>query len=149
MFLIRKIILLCAIFFMIFANVEASEQEAEAVRLLNQVRAENNLNPVSWDENSILQTAARIRAQEIAEKFSHTRPNGSSCFSVLKESNIKYHVAAENIAMGTYLDAKGATQLWINSPGHFENMINGDLKKVGLACYQVGENIYWVQLFIG
>lgn len=145
----KKIFLLCAIFFMTFANVEANEQEAEAVRLLNEVRAEHGLKSVAWDENSKLQAAARVRAQEITENFSHTRPNGSSCFSVLKEFRIKYWSTAENIAMGTYLDAEGATELWINSPGHFQNMVNGDLKEVGLACYQVGDEIYWVQLFIG
>lgn len=145
----KKIFLICAIFFMTFANAEANEQEAEAVRLLNEVRAEHGLNPVAWNENSKLQAAARVRAQEITENFSHTRPNGSSCFSVLKEFRIKYWSAAENIAMGTYLDAEGATELWINSPGHFQNMVNGELKEVGLACYQVGDEIYWVQLFIG
>ena len=149
MITLKKIILLCAIFLITCANVEANEQEAEAVRLLNQVRAEYDLAPVVWNEDSDLQMAARVRAQEISEKFSHDRPDGSSCFTAIRQAGVRYRTCGENIAMGTYLDAERATELWVDSPAHFENMVDENFKQVGLACYQVGENIYWVQLFIG
>ena len=45
--------------------------------------------------------AAQIRANEIVSKFSHTRPNGSSCFTVLEDCSISYSSCGENIAAGT------------------------------------------------
>ena len=51
--------------------------------------------------------------------------------------------------MGTNLDAERAMELWKNSKGHFKNMINKDFSEVGIAAYRVGENVYWVQLFVG
>lgn len=144
-----KIFVFCAIFFINFANAQADEFEAEAVKFLNNVRAENGVNAVAWNPNSKLQAAAKVRAQEIEKIFSHTRPDGSSCFTVFKNFGIKYYVCAENIAMGTYLSAENATELWKNSPGHFKNMVNRELKEVGIAYFKSGENIYWVQLFLG
>ena len=123
------------------------EMNAEAVQLLNDLRQSKGLRPLAWNPNSALQSAAQLRAQEIEEYFSHTRPDGSSCFTVLKQFGLTYGHCGENIAYGTYLSAEGATELWINSPGHYKNMINPDFREVGLACYVSGENIYWVQLF--
>ena len=120
---------------------------AEAVQLLNQLRQSKGLRPLAWNPNSALQSAAQLRAQEIEQYFSHTRPDGSSCFTVLKQYGLIYGHCGENIAYGTYLSAEGATDLWINSPGHYKNMINPDFREVGLACYVSGENVYWVQLF--
>ncbi|MBQ6976893.1 MAG: hypothetical protein IJQ16_10150, partial [Selenomonadaceae bacterium] len=71
----------------------------------------------------------------------------SSCFTVLNQYGLSYRTCGENIAYGTNLSAEGATDLWINSPGHYKNMINPDFREIGLACYVSGENIYWVQLF--
>ena len=123
------------------------EMNAEAVQLLNDLRQSKGLRPLAWNPNSALQSAAQLRAQEIEEYFSHTRPDGSSCFTVLKQYGLTYGHCGENIAYGTYLSAEGATELWINSPGHYKNMINPDFREIGLACYVSGENIYWVQLF--
>ena len=124
-----------------------SEMNATAVNLLNQLRMKKGIPPLKWNENSALQSAAQLRAKEIAKNFSHTRPDGASCFTVFKQYGLRYSYCGENIAYGTYLSPEGAMELWINSPGHYKNMINSDFREVGLACYVSGDNIYWVQLF--
>lgn len=136
--------LFCAMF--AFSGVAAAS-EAEAVELLNELRAEVGLSPLAWDSQSNLQRAAQVRARELDEKFSHTRPDGTSCFTAFDEFGVRYMTCAENIAYGTNLDAAGVIELWRNSPGHYANMTNGDLRKVGLASYRNGNIIYWVQLF--
>ena len=123
------------------------EMNAEAVELLNQLRESQGLQPLIWNPNSKLQAAAELRAQEISEVFSHTRPDGSSCFTVLKQYGLNYGHCGENIAYGTNLSPEGAMDLWINSSGHYKNMVNRNFREVGLACYIEGANIYWVQLF--
>lgn len=148
-----KFLSMLAVTFMIICacNVTfaASTQEmnAEAVNLLNQLRKEHGLQPLSWNPNSTLQQAAQLRAKEIAQHFSHTRPDGSSCFTVFEQYGLSYRNCGENIAMGTHLSPQGATELWINSSGHYKNMITPEFREIGLACYVEGEDIYWVQLF--
>ncbi|MBR5914651.1 MAG: CAP domain-containing protein [Selenomonadaceae bacterium] len=124
-----------------------NEMNAEAVNLLNQLRRSKGLQPLKWDPNSALQAAAQLRAEEIVQNFSHTRPDGSSCFTVLKQYGLRYSYCGENIAYGTYLSPEGAMDLWTNSPGHYKNMVSPDFREVGLACYVDGEDIYWVQVF--
>lgn len=143
-------ILFTAIFFVNFtASAENLAQERRGWELLNDLRAKYKVSAVSWNPNSNLQTAARIRAQEISQKFSHDRPDGSSCFTVIRKIGIRYRTCGENIAMGTNLNAERAMELWTNSPGHFQNMVDGRFKEVAVASFRSGENVYWVQLFIG
>lgn len=125
----------------------ANEMNAQAVNLLNQLRQSRGLQTLKWDPNSALQAAAQLRAEEIVNEFSHTRPDGSDCFTVLKQYGLRYRACGENIAMGTYLSPEGAMELWTNSPGHYKNMVSPDFREVGLACYVDGEDIYWVQVF--
>ena len=123
------------------------EMNAEAVKLLNQLRQEHGLKSLKWDPNSALQSAAQLRAKEIAQYFSHTRPDGSSCFTALQQYGLRYGYCGENIAYGTNLSPAGAMDLWIHSRGHYKNMITPEFREIGLACYVEGSNIYWVQIF--
>ena len=131
------------------ASAEVYEEEEKAVELLNQLRISQGLQPLEWDPDSNLQIAANIRAEEQEKLFSHTRPDGSDCFSVLKECHIRYTHCGENIAMGTDVDAEKVIDMWTNSPGHYQNMVDPNFHKVGLA-YWLGSDertVYWVQLF--
>ena len=129
------------------ASANDFNMENEAVYLLNELRKNHGLQPLSWNPSSNLQKAAELRAMEITKKFSHARPNGSSCFTVLEEFGLRYRNCGENIAYGTELDAQGVTEMWTNSPGHYKNMITPEFKEIGLACYRVNDLVYWVQLF--
>ena len=79
-------------------NTSESSYVNEVLRLVNRERAANGLAAVSLDKS--LCDAAQIRATEIKSSFSHTRPDGSSCFTVLSELGINYGGAGENIAYG-------------------------------------------------
>ena len=98
------------------------------------------------DENLCL--AANVRAVEMAytNKMTHTRPNGSSCFSVLKDLGISYWICGENITAGQ-TSANGVSKSWKNSPVHYSNMINPSFGKIGIGVYKTGGAYYWVQLF--
>ena len=51
----------------------------QVLDLVNQERAKKNRNPVTMDKN--LLECAMTRAEELTVYASHTRPNGSICFS--------------------------------------------------------------------
>ena len=81
--------------------------------------------------------------------FSHTRPDGTDCFTAFPDGLIS---KGENIAMGyaTYADA---TDGWketddpYSGQGHRRNMLDADFNYVGIAGYKKDGYIYWVQDF--
>ena len=122
----------------------AAASDAEAVwTQVNAAREAAGLDPLALDD--ALCEAAQVRAEELAQVFDHTRPNGESCFTVLDEVDVGgYHTAGENIAMG-YGDADSVMDGWMNSPGHRANILNEDFSRIGVAHAGQG----WVQLFLG
>ena len=123
-------------------STTVGEIQQEVLRLVNIERAKEGLAPLEYVY--ALQEAADIRANEIIESFSHTRPDGSSCFTALDGYNVKFSTAGENIASG-FRSAAAVVQAWMNSPGHRANIMNA--RYTGLV---VGiEDSHWVQLFIG
>ena len=147
-FFITLSITLFAIFGVI--NTAAADNlgdEQTAVNLLNNLRESQGLSPLAWNPSSTLQRAAELRAEEITEEFSHTRPDGSSCFTVLKDFGLVYSMCGENIAMGTYMTPQKAMEMWTDSPSHYKNMVNSDFEEIGIGCYKIGNTVYWVQLF--
>ena len=121
----------------------AADVKAEVVRLVNEERAKEGLAPLSTLPE--LDAAADVRAPEVAEYFSHDRPDGTSCFTVLSQCGVSgYRSAGENIARG-YPTAEAVVEGWMNSEGHRANILNGNFTHIGVG-YQDGA---WVQLFIG
>ena len=112
---------------------------------MNIERSKAGLSALST--NSTLTAAEDKRAQETKQSFSHTRPNGSSFSTVLKEFNISYRTAGENIAYGQRTPQEVVTG-WMNSPGHRANILNANFGKIGIGVYQASNGtIYWTQLF--
>jgi len=117
----------------------------EVVRLVNVERAKAGISPVVG--SSSLNSAAKIRAGEIITSFSHTRPDGTSCFTVLKQLNISYSAAGENIASGQATPQQVMTG-WMNSEGHRANIMNPSFGKLGVGYVTGGSYGHnWVQLF--
>ena len=117
---------------------------SQVLQLVNEERAKAGLQPLST--TSALSSAANKRAQEIKQSFSHTRPDGSSTFTVLKEYNISYRTAGENIAYGQRTPQEVVTG-WMNSPGHRANILNANFGKIGIGVHQSNGVYYWTQLF--
>ena len=120
----------------------------EVLNLVNQIRAEAGVGPLSLDTS--LCQAANARSVEISQEnqFSHTRPNGTSCFTIFDEYGISYMSAGENIAAG-YATPAEVVEGWKNSPGHYANMIDSSFSKLGVGYYNSGSGYgtYWTQLF--
>lgn len=116
----------------------------EVLRLVNIERAKEGLSQLTT--NSTLEKAAYIRSQEIKQSFSHTRPNGSSFSSILKEMNISYQAAGENIAYGQKTP-EAVVNAWMNSSGHRANIMSKNFNKLGVGCYISNNVVYWTQIF--
>lgn len=124
--------------------------EEEFLRLINEERVKNGRG--NLEDNSILHQAARIRAKECIEKFSHTRPNGESYKSIL-QGELAYdwvHIA-ENIAW--FYETSYSTTDWTtvlteqdmkdyakqffttfkNSSIHYQNILYRDFSETGFG----------------
>ncbi len=123
---------------------QISQMAAAVVDLVNQERAAAGLAPLSVDVT--VSRAAQKRAQELVTTFSHTRPNGTSCFTVLQEYGVSYMGAGENIAAGQR-SAQEVMHAWMNSEEHRANILNGSFTEIGVGVYTVGGTTYWCQLF--
>ena len=91
-----------------------------------------------------------LKAEEIVENFSHDRPDGQSCFTILDELGIECSYMAENIAYG-YDSPEKTMEHWINSPPHYENIMNPDFTEVGIGYYydeSISGEYFWTQMFI-
>ena len=95
-----------------------------------------------------LMVAAAARAKELSQRYSHTRPNGSECFTILWHLGIDYGYAGENIAMGQRTPEIGMND-WMNSSGHRANILSENFDYIGVGYTMVDGHPYWVQLFTG
>lgn len=119
--------------------------ETEVVRLVNIERVKAGLNPLKVDTH--VQAVAQLRAKEIKQAFSHTRPNGTACFTALDELDVSYVTAGENIAAGHPTPAD-VMEGWMNSKDHRANILDGDFEKIGVGYVVIDGTPYWTQMFI-
>lgn len=107
--------------------------------LVNQTRESIGVGTLAW--NAELEEVAKIRAQELSQKYSHERPDGTYVWAL---SDLPQ---AENAARG-YSSSQSVFDGWMESTqGHREQMLNGAWTQIGIACYYDGSTYFWIQLF--
>lgn len=126
------------------ADTSAHLQEVH--RLVNAERGKAGLAPLRYYTDA--QAAADVRAKEIGERFSHTRPDGTQCFTALDTIHVQYYAAGENIASG-HTDAAWVMQAWMDSDGHRANILNEDFNAIVVGYAEKDGVPCWVQLFLG
>ena len=127
-----------------YANDTLAAYANEVLQLVNQERAKAGLS--SLTSEAAITAAANVRAQESRQSFSHTRPNGTSFSTALREHGVSYRTSGENIAYGQRTPQE-VVNAWMNSTGHRANILNPSFNKIGIGVYQYNGTIYWSQLF--
>lgn len=144
------------------AKVRVQYGQSEARSMLNMINDFRTGNDAwAWNEDNTekkkydsaplvydydLEKAAMLRAAEIAVSYSHTRPNGQTCFTAYTGNH-----RGENIAAG-YRTASAVFQAWqetnekYNGQGHRRNMLN-NFQAVGIGHVYYNGYHYWVQEF--
>jgi uncharacterized protein YkwD len=132
------------------ADLTPGEWRAELFQLTNQERTKAGKSALEMGSSGLLQ-AAGIRSEEIVTHFSHTRPDGSVCFSVLAECGVICSAKGENIAMATtgYRTSAQIMQMWMDSPGHRDNILSSSFTSLGIGYCRANGCDWFVQLFIG
>ena len=112
--------------------------EAQVVAQVNAERAARSLPALRVDAE--LTRAARVRALEIIQTFSHTRPDGSAW------STVSASAYGENIAMGQRTVDK-VMAAWMSSQAHRGNILRPSYGSIGVCAVTAQGVVYWVQLF--
>lgn len=135
----------------IFAYDKEYIENAIAEKFIEYINAEREAVGVQYlNVDDDLMKASKIRGKELVELFSHTRPDGSVCYTAV-ENGYKFCAMGENVAYhGGYvsltnpdtIDAEIEYAAWKfydqfkKSPGHYENMIRSYFN-----CHGVGVTI--------
>ena len=100
----------------------ASTMESRIFDLVNENRASYGLKPLLW--NGVIAALAKEKSNDMAERnyFNHANPDGKTFSDILKENEVFYLTASENIAMfSNFTDQDLASEVvtgWLNSPAH-------------------------------
>ena len=120
----------------------------EVLSFVNNIRANNDLVPFTW--STTCEPAANIRAEEITELYSHTRPDGTGWDTAcpLPENG---GTSGENLAIGNAAVSPVTTvMLWMGSDSHRANILSPDYTKLAVGfVFNLDSQYktYWSQYF--
>jgi uncharacterized protein YkwD len=111
--------------------------------LTNAARANAGCGELKWQAEAA--AVAKAHSSDMIQRqfFSHSNPDGKSPFDRLAEAGVGYRAAAENILYGE-ATASRALELWLNSPGHRENLLNCSFTHHGVGRVDT----HWTHLFL-
>ena len=118
-------------------------EELKMLNYINQLRKKKGLNTLKIDNTLML--AARYHSADMSFEnyFDHDTYNLldgelENSLETFDRVRLFYngggYVNTENIAAGND-DAYRAFTQWVNSPGHYENMLNQNAKSIGVGYY--------------
>ena len=113
--------------------VNADEFSQQVMTLVNKERTRRGLNALVLG-GANLNAATELRARELAEVNSHTRPDGTSCFTVLNTFNVKDQAVGEVAAWGSR-SPEEVVNSWMNSDGHRAILLDPEARKMCVSCY--------------
>ena len=123
------------------------QAENSMLTLVNIERQKNNLPPLA--SHDALKELSRKYAHDMFERgfFSHYNPEGQSPFDRMRQANISFLAAGENLALAPNVVL--AHQGLMNSPGHRANILSSDFDRVGIGVIDGGiYGMLFVQEFI-
>ncbi|WP_169806801.1 CAP domain-containing protein [Actinomadura macra] len=126
-------------------SVGGSGPEATVTELTNAERAKAGCKALRVDER--LATAAGRHSADMAANgyFDHTSRNGDSPWKRMEDAGYP-SPGAENIAKG-YATAAAVVAGWMKSPGHRANILNCDLRAIGVGMAAGAGGPLWTQDF--
>ena len=150
------------------ATIEVTYSQSDArsmLKMINDFRADKDawiyqssgekitvagLGPLSYDYT--LERIAMQRAAELAICYSHSRPDGTNCFTAFPANN-GYRKKGENVSAGihsaeqTFTDWKEDGASNYDGQAHRRSMLSGEFNAVGISHVRFNGIDYWVQIF--
>lgn len=130
-------------------SANTSDETGAALSMVNKLRAERGLAPLSSNANARQAAASQAVRMAKADSMSHLIGLGDSFLSRMKSHSVPLP-AAENIASGQN-EVERAVQAWIDSPKHLQNMLD-NYHGLGVAVARdatSGNRPYWAMVLSG
>lgn len=96
-----------------------------------------------------LNECSAIRAEEASVSYSHIRPNGEDCSTVIDQKKFQYGYFAENLACGKST-VNEIFQQWKNSSKHWAVITSENVTHMGMGVFYSPDSEYgwyWSQIF--
>ncbi|MDQ3043327.1 MAG: CvpA family protein [Acidobacteriota bacterium] len=112
------------------------ELEAAMLELINRERLAAGLAPLAPDPE--MTEVARLHSADMFARsyFSHNTPEGKTPFDRMRNRNVRYRTAGENLALAPTLQI--AHTGLMNSPGHRANILQSRFGRVGIGILDGG-----------
>lgn len=126
-----------------FALAESPPTGALLLQSVNQARIAHGASPL--ESNAKLDIVALAQAEYLAGlgQLRHLGPNGERLGVRLQAVGYDYAETAENLAAGPSQAAR-ITVLWLESPGHNQNMLHPGYSEAGIGIARAVDGDYWV-----
>ncbi|ALX49603.1 CAP domain-containing protein [Lentibacillus amyloliquefaciens] len=127
------------------SQLTMGEYAFKVIKLTNQKRSQHGLSDLKTSKP--LSRVARKKSEDMQIKnyFSHTSPTYGSPFNMMKEFNVTFESAGENIARDQQ-SPRQVVNAWMNNEKHRENILDASFTHIGVG-YSADGN-YWTQMFI-
>lgn len=122
------------------------EEIIQVLTYVNQARASASMDPVKLGDIDLM-NITYTRAKEVQQLYSHDRPNGELCFTILDDYNYSYKSAGENVAKGQQ-SALEVIQDWMASDTHRTIIETPEFTKLGVAVMGEGADKIWTLIFV-
>jgi len=110
--------------------------EKRMLDLVNQERESRGLKPLAADPE-LTEVARRHSADMFARGyFAHDTPEGITPFDRMREANVRFATAGENLALAPTIPV--AHNGLMNSPGHRANILRPEFGRVGIGIMDGG-----------
>ena len=111
-------------------RVETQDVTAEAVKLINEFRAQNGLKPVAYDSTLVSMASRQVVVMASKDVLSHEVDG--DFVKRMNSNGFKDAEGAENVGAG-HASVENAIKSWIASPGHRSNMLLKNATRVGVV----------------
>lgn len=110
--------------------------EIKMLELVNGERKKHGLKPLKADPE--LTVVARAHSNDMLLKgyFAHESPDGRSPFDRMRDANVSFTTAGENLALAQTLEI--AHNNLMNSPGHRANILHPSFGRLGIGVMDAG-----------
>lgn len=119
--------------------------EYQMFDLTNATRVQHNLPTLTWDDH--VKETAREHSADMAKNhyFDHTNLEGQSPFDRMKEDDLFFTLAGENLAYGQFSSIFAHEGL-MNSMGHRKNILQSDFEYLGIGvAFNAESHPYYTQ----
>jgi len=110
--------------------------EAKMLEMVNKERAANGLKPLQADPE--MTQVARAHSADMFRRgyFAHNTPEGKNPFDRMKDANLSFSEAGENLALAQTLEIAHTNLM--NSPGHRANILSPAFGRLGIGILDGG-----------